>query len=295
MDKVQRLSPAGEYTSSEVEMINYFTTKGKKNMPRGVYKRKSPPWNKGLTKETDDRIKNAEETKKQTNLKKYGVENVFQSKEVLDKLSDDRHSGELARRSMATKKDRYGDEHYNNMEKTKNTKQDKYGDANYNNPDKNKETRISHTGSYWSDDQRSEMGRIRIVNDSNAKAVKTIIDRYGSVEDYYKMITQKVYDTRRRNGTLSNFETKPEKEMYKDLCDKYGEDDVIKQYYDKDRYPFKCDFYIISEDKFIELNKFFTHGPHPFDKENSEDIALLNKLKKDADGGNKWAKNIIYT
>lgn len=264
-------------------------------MPRGVYKRSTPPWNKGLTKETDDRIKNAEETKKQTNLKKYGVENVFQSKEVLDKLSDDRHSGELARRSQATKEVRYGDKNYNNMEKNKDTKLKRYGNGNYNNPDKNKETRVSHTGAYWSDDQRSDLGKIRILKDSSAKAVKTIISKYGSVEDYYKMITKKIYDTKRKNGTLSNFETKPEKEMYKDLCDKYGEDDVVKQYYDEARYPFKCDFYIKSEDKFIELHKFFTHGPHPFNADDPDDIALLNKLKEDANNGNKWAKNIIYT
>jgi len=25
-------------------------------MPKGIYKRKYPPWNKGLTKETDDRL-----------------------------------------------------------------------------------------------------------------------------------------------------------------------------------------------------------------------------------------------
>ena len=50
--------------------------------------------------------------------------------------------------------------------------------------------------------------------------------------------------------------------------------------YNKDlRYPFSCDFYIPELDLFIELNGHWTHGDHPFDKNNPEDLEKLEKWK----------------
>ena len=40
-----------------------------------------------------------------------------------------------------------------------------------------------------------------------------------------------------------------------------------------------CDFYIKELDLFIELNSHYTHGKHPFDENNKEDVELLNKYK----------------
>lgn len=45
------------------------------------------------------------------------------------------------------------------------------------------------------------------------------------------------------------------------------------------RYPWHCDFYIKSLDLFIEINGIWTHGPHPFDENNQEDLKLLEKWK----------------
>lgn len=65
----------------------------------------------------------------------------------------------------------------------------------------------------------------------------------------------------------------------------YGSDNVISQYQDK-RYrnpktgvPFNCDFYIPSEDLFIELNYTWFHGAHPFDIDNSDDFNKLTELQ----------------
>ena len=258
-------------------------------------KKKRIHWNKGLTKDKDPRVAKGEENKRKSNLAKYGVENVFQSKEVIDKLYDDRHSGELARKAQDTKEKRYGDRNYNNMVKNKTTKFSRYGDENYNNPSQNKETRIdNNNGEYWSDSQKKKLSNSRIANNSQGKAIQTIIAKYGNTESYYRMVSNKRYDTMKKNGTIGSKETQPERELYNELCSKYGSDDVIKQYYDKERYPFRCDFYIKSEDKFIELNGFFTHGPHPFNPKDINDQLLLANLKEDADNGDKWAKNIIY-
>lgn len=58
----------------------------------------------------------------------------------------------------------------------------------------------------------------------------------------------------------------------------YGPDDVFRNYIDI-RYPYRCDFYIKSKDLFIELNLHWTHGPHPFDENDLNDIELLNMWK----------------
>lgn len=257
--------------------------------------KKRVPWNKGLTKETDSRIAKAELKKKQTVLQKYGVSNVFQSKEVIDKLSEDRHSGKLAQKAAETKEARYGDPHYNNMSKTKQTKLKNYGDANYNNVEKFKATCITKYGvSHPSStpEGRTKISNARLANNSQAKALITITKKYGSLQNYYDEVALKSYNTRKKNKTLGSVESGPERQLYNELCEKYGSENVIKQYYDKERYPFKCDFYIISEDKFIELNGFWTHNDHPFDKNNPADIEYLEKLKSE---NTDWSKSVIYT
>lgn len=264
-------------------------------MPSGVYPRKKPVWNKGLTKETDSRIQKYIDHGKETVRSKYGVDNVFQIKEVQDKIKKDRELGLIDKKVKETKRQRYNDPNYNNMEKNFQTKLDRYGDSHYNNQEKFRETSRNKYGvdhPNQSKEIRNKISQSRISNCSQEKAQQTIIAKYGDLEKYYNMISFKRYETMRKNGTLSNVETKPEKEYYQSLLKKYNEKDIVKQYYDKDRYSFKCDFYIIPEDKFIEINGFFTHGPHPFDKNNPEDLKLLSELE---DEGTDWARAVIYT
>ena len=87
--------------------------------------------------------------------------------------------------------------------------------------------------------------------------------------------------------------SKQEKSYYEYLVNKYGKDDVLYQYKDKERYPFYCDFYIKSKDLFIELNLHRAHDKHPFDENNLEDIETLNKWKKKATNS-KFYQNAIY-
>ena len=118
-------------------------------MPRGIYKIPRPAWNKGLTKETDSRLcrsKESIEKQKSTVLEKYGVSNVFRSKEVLERIEDDRHSGLLAKKAMQTKLERYGDKNYNNIEQMLQTKEERYGDSSYNNFEKYRETCLQKYG-----------------------------------------------------------------------------------------------------------------------------------------------------
>lgn len=79
----------------------------------------------------------------------------------------------------------------------------------------------------------------------------------------------------------SGKQSKSEDSFYKMLLIIFEKDDIIRQYYDKDRYPFNCDFYIKSKDLFIECNYTWLHEDHPFDKNNTDDLIKLNyKLEK---------------
>lgn len=93
-------------------------------------------------------------------------------------------------------------------------------------------------------------------------------------DDYKAIIAMKRRET---NNLRKSWNTsKPEQRYYEFLLTKYSEDDIVKQYRDQERYPFYCDFYIKSEDKFIECNFHWTHGGHPFDENCIEDMIVLH-------------------
>lgn len=116
------------------------------------------------------------------------------------------------------------------------------------------------------------------------------VDR-GLYELYYSQ-GWRVYD---RQFYIINSEkhcmSVPEEEMYKDLVTEYGKDNVFRQY-KCDRYPFNCDFYISSEDLFIELNAHWTHGFAPFDSTNMEHIKKLEMWKEKAKTSNYYKSAI---
>lgn len=104
---------------------------------------------------------------------------------------------------------------------------------------------------------------------------------------------QKEYETRKKNGTLGFHKSKDEEILEHILKDMFGPDNVVYNYFDKERYPFKCDFYIPSEDLFIELHAGWEHQGHPFDNNNEEDLLLLEDLKNKQTISNYY-KNVIY-
>ena len=99
------------------------------------------------------------------------------------------------------------------------------------------------------------------------------------------------YATKKKNNSFHV--SYQEDNYYRELCMHYGDDNVIRQYIDK-RYPFACDFYIPSEDLFIEFNRTWTHGGHPFDPMSLEDISKLEMWEEKAKTS-KYYKNAIYT
>ena len=107
-------------------------------------------------------------------------------------------------------------------------------------------------------------------------------------ETNHQNILDKIYKTKTKNNSFNT--RNPEKEYYEYLIDKYGIENIKTQYIDS-RYPFKCDFYVKSEDLFIELNLHWSHGGHLFSN-SAEDLRILEYWKKKAQTS-KFYQNAI--
>ena len=192
------------------------------------------------------KVKEIRDKQIKTNLEKYGVDCPLKSKEIQEKINK-------------TNIERYGVEIplENNeiQEKIKKTCLEKYGVENpYLSPEIRQKINISLFSYYG-------------INDKNIE----IKNPWQIPEIREKIIISKI-----RNHTINT--SKPEENLYKILCDKYGQINIKRQYKCK-RYPWHCDFYIVSKDLFIELQGYYTHGEHPFDANNIDDIKHLNELK----------------
>lgn len=131
--------------------------------------------------------------------------------------------------------------------------------------------------------------RLQSVSEISRKAMLNHVSKK-RIEDpnYYTEWRKSIRKKMHQNKTTKS--SNPEDTMYKNLCEIYGEDDVIRHYFDADRYPFECDFYIKSEDHFIELNLHPSHGDHPFDETNEKDIQLVERLSCE---NSDWSKMIL--
>ena len=91
--------------------------------------------------------------------------------------------------------------------------------------------------------------------------------------DNKESILTKQFNTKTKNNSWNS--SAPEDAYYEYLVSIYGADDIVRQYRDS-RYPFYCDFYIKSEDKFIEYQGTWTHGGRPYDPDDVECEYQLN-------------------
>ena len=143
-----------------------------------------------------------------------------------------------------------------------------------------------NAGVKMSDDARKHM--------SEAQKGKTAWNKgkhYHFSEEFIKERAQKEYETKKKNNTFNT--SAPEELYYSYLKEKYGEENVKRQYSDS-RYPFRCDFYISSEDLFIELNLSWTHGGKLFDINSSDDLEKIERWKNKAQTSDFY-KNAIET
>lgn len=134
------------------------------------------------------------------------------------------------------------------------------------------------------------------VNNIN-KIKQTMKEKYGVEyifqrqdiiqKTHNKEAMKKQYETKKKNNSFNT--SKPEEEIYKLLCQKY---ENVKRQYKSEKYPFYCDFYIPSEDLYIEYNGHWTHGQEPYDENN---LLHQEKLKLWESKNSKFYNNAIIT
>lgn len=198
-----------------------------------------------------------------------------------------------------TKLERYGDENYNNREQAEQTCTEKYGvDNPFKDTKRVRDGCIRSFGSthpMYNDDIKKKCIAHHNYGESIAKSFATYKQRTGYDNPAQNPeVQRKGIKTKIRNGVYdSPHESNLERRLYKILCRKF--ESVMTHYrdsrYSRDTgYEFECDFYIPSEDLFIELNAHASHNDHPFDP--LADIQLYEKL---SNSDKSWDKNVLAT
>ena len=117
-------------------------------------------------------------------------------------------------------------------------------------------------------------------------AQATSMERYGVRNAMQLDATQaKVVETKSRNGTFNA--SAPEDVMHGMLCERFGTDDVVRQYM-SDVYPHACDFYVKSRALYIELNGTWTHGRMWY-RGTEADVAVVEEWQSKSDGNRYYA------
>lgn len=219
-------------------------------------------------------------------LKKYGI-----------KKDKDKHTEQIKKAKL----EKYGDCNYNNREGSKLTCLEKYGvDNPFKDKEKIKQSYINKLGCdhpMRNKDIAEKSAKHHNYKESIEKGRQTYKERTGFDNPRKNPAVQrKIIQTKISNGVYDEPSTSGiERRLEKILVRKYGRDDVINHYRD-DRYArdsgyqFSCDFYIRSQDLFIELNAHPTHNNHPFDP--LSDSSHAERLLR---SGKSWNRHLVET
>lgn len=273
----------------------------KDNQEKRVYKEEldtylSQGWEKGFSKNRKDKLSKSHKGKQTWNK---GIPCREETKQKLSqslkgrptwqkglKASEDERVARLIESSKKARLEKYGTLFPNNP-MTEERKR-KIGQANKGKPCKYKGKKKDKTiGEKIS---KSKLGH-SVSQETKDKISKT---KQGVrlPKEKLKQKTEKQYLTRKKNNTFNN--SSIEENLYKELLNKYQGKTIYRQYKDKVRYPYYCDFYIVEDDLFIELNAHWSHGGHPFDPSNKEDIEKLKEWQEKAKVS-QFYKNAIET
>ena len=212
---------------------------------------------------------------RETNLRKYGFNCSSKSEIVKEKIKQ-------------TCLKRYGVEYTGQIEeakeKSKKTCLEKYGSEYYIGSKDRLEKTIEFSKQNYNVDWFTKSEEIK------NKAKETMLRRYGveysmqipKNKEYMSYLMssyemqERRYNTMKRNHTFNSSST--EEELFLYIKSRFPK--VVRQYKNKNRYPYFCDFYIPELDYFIELQGYYTHGKHPFDPNSDEDLQLIEYYKK---------------
>lgn len=199
-------------------------------------------------------------------------------------------------RIKLSKKERYGNENYNNREQAKDTCLEKYGvDNPFKDVERVRDGMMKKFGCDHPMHNASIKQRVVSKKDykkSTDKARSTYFKKTGySNPSKNPSCIDKMLKTKVKNGCYDHPGTSNlEKRLEKLLKRKFGE--VIPKYRDtryerETGYMYECDFYVPSEDLFVELNAHPTHYICPYDKSNKTHIALAEQYRQSF---RKWDK-----
>lgn len=136
-------------------------------------------------------------------------------------------------------------------------------------------------GTFWTDEGIQKLRENYVNNRENLskKIRETIKSNINTAKEVF-------------NKNVKGCVSYNEIEFYKYLIDFFGDENIIPQYMDKAVYPYMCDFYIVPLDLYIEIQGTWTHGNHPFDPNDENDLKQLEEWKnKD----NDYYNQAIYT
>lgn len=200
-------------------------------------------WDNRTEKEKQD----IKDKTKQTCLEKYGVEFSFQSENNKEK-------------SKQTLLEKYGDEHYGQFG-SKSFKEKMIKKYGYEFPQQNKKVRNKISKSLSSEQAQSKMRQ-------------TCLERYGvKYVSQNQNIQQKINESYREHNTFNS--SKDEEVLFDLLSEIFNKSDIERQYFNKEQYPFNCDFFIKSLNLYIEYQGSFYHNKKLFNKERD-----LNEYQK---------------
>jgi hypothetical protein len=159
-------------------------------------------------------------------------------------------SKEVQNKCKQTCVDLYGEDYeIKSRQKAKQTCFERYGDENYRNIDKAKHTflekyGVTHFSKIFSDDKKHciQIKRQNTLRKNKTFSVSKIEEKFANY-----LTTNKI---------------------------------LFKRQYKSSIYPFNCDFYLPDKDLYIEINAHWTHGAHPFDNTNKEDLIKLEQWRK---------------
>ncbi len=235
---------------------------------------------------------------RKTCLEKYGTEYVSQVEEIKQKVKETTRKHYGVDYSLASSIVR---------EKGRKTMLKKYGvEYNMQSPilvDKMKQNNLIKYGYEWTSQNPDILNKIKqtfiekygyesILKNPliREKIKKTMFERYGventkelwdsknndneKVIDARKYIINKIYQIKKDKKSLNS--SKIERKFKHWLDD----NNIKYEYqYKSDNYPFNCDFYFPDRDLYLEIQGYWSHGGHPFNSNNQQDIEKIEKWK----------------
>lgn len=273
------------YNNGEEETLVYETDTPPDGYVRGRLKR-GFCWNRGLTKDTNVSLAKMSISKKGKSNNRYNNRVQY----LKDRFSDPEVFMEYWKTHTCTDCVKYFNISWDDLYKIIdifNLESPKEHLVNIYDYIYTDEFRLKHSQSLKGKNTWSK-GR-KISEDAKIKCKETWKHKPKELIQSYK---KKEFETRRSNGTLGQHKTSAEMELENILISIFGKDDVMYNYFD-DRYPFKCDFYVKSEDLFIELHAGWEHQHHSFDEGNEDDLHTL-KILQDKSLDSDYFSNVIY-